>query len=50
VLRSAKNNENGTVVEITKEAKKRKYKVKDINRYQIKRRMVDFRMLPVRIP
>jgi hypothetical protein len=33
VLRSVKDNKNGTVVEITKEAEKRKCKVEDINRY-----------------
>jgi hypothetical protein len=50
VLRSVKDNKNRTVVEITKEAEKRKCEVKDINRYQIKCRMVDFKILPVCIP
>lgn len=39
VLGSAKDNENGTVVEITKEAEKRKCEVEDANRYQAKRRI-----------
>jgi hypothetical protein len=47
VLGSVKDNKNGTVVEITKEAEKRKCKVEDMNRYQTKCRMVDFRMLLV---
>jgi hypothetical protein len=33
VFRSAKDNKNGIVVEIIKEAKKRKCKVEDVNRY-----------------
>jgi hypothetical protein len=49
VLGSTKDNKNKTVVEITKEAEKRKCKIEDINRYQTKRRIVDFKMLPVRI-
>ena len=47
VLGNAKDNENRTVVEITKEAEKRKYK--DV-RYQAKHKIVNFRILPVRIP
>ena len=49
MLKSTKDNENGIVVEI-KEAEKRKRKVEDINRYQIKYRIVDFRMPLVYIP
>jgi hypothetical protein len=49
VLRSVKNNKNRIVVEITKKAKKRKCKIEDINKYQTKCRMVDFKILPVHI-
>jgi len=33
VLGSVKDNKNEIVVEITKEAEKRKYEVEDVNRY-----------------